>query len=93
MEIIQRPEQITVIYEAHNEVRRLYFGAKVIAESDCVPDRNGYSVAHGATLVVSNMLTRHKKKKKKKTRIAQDGAEKLYDGDCPAPGDWSDRVE
>ena len=54
MEIIQRPEQITVIYEAHNEVRRLYFGAKVIPESDRLPDRNGYSVAHweGETLVV-----------------------------------------
>jgi hypothetical protein len=54
MEIIQRPEQITVIYEAHNKVRRLYFGAKVIPESDRVPDRNGYSVAHweGQTLVV-----------------------------------------
>jgi len=54
MEIIQRPEQITVIYEAHNEVRRLYFGAKVIPEADRVPDRNGYSTAHweGQTLVV-----------------------------------------
>jgi hypothetical protein len=54
MEIIQRPEQITIIYEAHSEVRRLYFGAKVIAAGDRVPDRNGYSVAHweGPTLVV-----------------------------------------
>ena len=54
MEIIQRPEQITVIYEAHNEVRRLYFGAKVIPEADRVPDRNGYSTAHweGDSLVV-----------------------------------------
>jgi hypothetical protein len=54
MEIIQRPEQITVVYEAHNEVRRLYFGAKVIPEADRVPDRNGYSTAHWErdTLVV-----------------------------------------
>jgi hypothetical protein len=54
MEIIQRPEQITIIYEAHSEVRRLYFGAKVLAAGDRVPDRNGYSVAHweGPTLVV-----------------------------------------
>jgi hypothetical protein len=54
MEIIQRPEQITIIYEAHNEVRRLYFGSKVIPEGDRVPDRNGYSIAHweGQTLVV-----------------------------------------
>jgi hypothetical protein len=54
MELMQRPEQITVIYEAHNEVRRLYFGSKVIPEGDRVPDRNGYSIAHweGKTLVV-----------------------------------------
>jgi len=54
MEIIQRPEQITVIYEAHSEVRRLYFASKVIAEGDRLPDRNGYSIAHleGSTLVV-----------------------------------------
>ena len=29
MEIIQRPEQITVIYEAHNEIRRIYFGDQI----------------------------------------------------------------
>jgi hypothetical protein len=54
MEIIERPEQITVIYEAHSEVRRLYFASKVIAEGDRLPDRNGYSIAHweGSTLVV-----------------------------------------
>jgi hypothetical protein len=54
MEIIQRPEQITVIYEAHAEIRRLYFGNKVIPEGDRIPARNGYSTAHwdGATLVV-----------------------------------------
>jgi len=54
MEIIQRPEQITVIYEAHSEIRRLYFGAKILPESDRVPSRNGYSTARweGNTLVV-----------------------------------------
>jgi hypothetical protein len=54
MEIIQRPEQITVIYEAHSEIRRLYFGAKIIPEGDRVPSRNGYSTARweGSTLVV-----------------------------------------
>src|SRR5579862_4781016 len=46
MEIIQRPDQITIIYEAHSEIRRLYFGSKVIAPADRVPARNGYSVAH-----------------------------------------------
>ncbi len=55
MEIIQRPEQITIIYEAHNEVRRLYFGSKVIPQGDRIPDRDGYSVARweGNTLVVA----------------------------------------
>jgi hypothetical protein len=54
MEIIQRPEQITVIYEAHSEIRRLYFGAKILPEPDRVPSRNGYSTARweADTLVV-----------------------------------------
>lgn len=54
MEIIQRPEQITIIYEAHSEIRRLYFGAKALPEADRVPSRNGYSTARweGNTLVV-----------------------------------------
>jgi len=54
MEIIQRPEQITIIYEAHNEVRRLYLGDKIIAPGDRLPARNGYSTAHweGDTLIV-----------------------------------------
>jgi hypothetical protein len=54
MEIIQRPEQITVIYEAHSEIRRLYFGTKILPESDRVPSRNGYSTARweGDILVV-----------------------------------------
>jgi len=54
MEIIQRPEQITIIYEAHNEVRRLYLGDKIIPPGDRLPARNGYSAAHweGDTLVV-----------------------------------------
>jgi hypothetical protein len=54
MEIIQRPEQITVIYEAHSEIRRLYFSGKILPESDRVPSRNGYSSARweGNTLVV-----------------------------------------
>ncbi len=54
MEIIQRPEQITIIYEAHNETRRVYFGARNAAEEDRVPGRNGYSSGRweGQTLVV-----------------------------------------
>jgi hypothetical protein len=44
MEIIQRPEQITVIYEAHGEIRRIYIGDdNQMADDDKFPDRNGYS--------------------------------------------------
>ncbi len=54
MEIVQRPEQITVVYEAHAEIRRIYLAGREIAEGDRVPDRNGYSFGHweGDTLVV-----------------------------------------
>jgi hypothetical protein len=54
MEIIQRPDQITIVYEAHNEIRRIYFGDRVIPEADRLPERNGYSVGRweGDTLVV-----------------------------------------
>lgn len=56
MEIIQRPEQITIVYEAHAEIRRLYLGDKALPEADRVPGRNGYSVARweGSTLVVES---------------------------------------
>ena len=43
MEIIQRPDQITIIYEAHNEIRRVYFGNRIIPEKDRLAERNGYS--------------------------------------------------
>jgi hypothetical protein len=54
MEIIQRPEQITVIYEAHNEIRRIYFGERVPEPEAVFPERNGRSVGRweGDTLVV-----------------------------------------
>jgi len=54
MEIVQRPEQITVIYEAHNEIRRIYFGERNAKQEDRVPGRDGYSSGHweGDTLVV-----------------------------------------
>jgi hypothetical protein len=54
MEIIHRPEQITIIYELHNDVRRLYLGNRRVAEADRLPGRNGYSAARweGDTLVV-----------------------------------------
>ena len=54
MEIVQRSDQFTVIYEAHNEMRHMYLGARQIPLPDQVSDRNGYSAAHweGNTLVV-----------------------------------------
>jgi hypothetical protein len=54
MEIIQRADQITIVYEAHNEIRRVYFGNRVLPEQDRLPERNGYSIGRweGDTLVV-----------------------------------------
>jgi hypothetical protein len=54
MEIVQRPEQINITYEAHNEVRRVYLGDRIVPPGDRVPGRNGSSSAHweGDTLVV-----------------------------------------
>jgi hypothetical protein len=56
MEIVQRPEQVTVIYEAHTEVRRIFVGdrAAEIDPNDVFPERNGFSIARwdGDTLVV-----------------------------------------
>lgn len=54
MEILQRPEQINITYEAHSEMRRIYFGDRVADPKDIFPERNGYSVGRweGDTLVV-----------------------------------------
>jgi hypothetical protein len=53
-EIIQRPEQITIIYELHGETRRVYFGDRNAPEQDRVPGRTGYSIGRweGDELVV-----------------------------------------
>jgi len=54
MEILQRPEEILVVYEAHAEIRRIYFGNRNLAVDDRIPGRNGYSSGRweGDTLVV-----------------------------------------
>ena len=54
MEIVQRPEQITILYELHNEIRRIYFGARNAPDADRLPFRNGYSSGRweGETLIV-----------------------------------------
>ena len=46
MEIIQRPEQLFVIYEAHTEIRRVYIGDEAGDPTKFFPERNGYSTAH-----------------------------------------------
>jgi hypothetical protein len=54
MEVIQRPEQITIIYELHGETRRVYFGDRNAPQADRIPGRGGYSSGRweGETLVV-----------------------------------------
>lgn len=54
MEIIQRPEQLFVIYEAHNEIRRIYLGEEARDPAMFFPERNGYSTGHweGDRLIV-----------------------------------------
>jgi hypothetical protein len=54
MEIIQRPEQVTIIQEAHTEVRRIFVNQPRVAADDLFPTRNGYSTGRweGDTLVV-----------------------------------------
>jgi hypothetical protein len=54
MEIIQRDDQLFVIYEAYNEIRRIYLGDEIRDPQNFFPERNGYSTAHweGDRLVV-----------------------------------------
>jgi hypothetical protein len=54
MEILQRPEQINVVYEAHSEIRRIYFGDRNAPQEDRLASRSGYSSGRweGDTLVV-----------------------------------------
>ena len=54
MEIHQRPEQVIIVYEAHNEIRRVYLGNRIVPEGDRLPGRNGHSTGRwdGNTLVV-----------------------------------------
>jgi len=54
MEIHQRPEQLIIAYEAHNEIRRVYLGDRIVPVADRLPGRNGHSSGRweGNTLVV-----------------------------------------
>jgi len=57
MEIIQRPEQVTIIGEAFSEVRRIYIGKTQLSLDDVDPGYYGHSVGHweGDTLVVDTI--------------------------------------
>ncbi len=57
MEIVQRPEQLFVVYEAHSEMRRLFIGDEAQDPANFFPERNGYSTAHweGDRLIVETV--------------------------------------
>lgn len=54
VEFVQRPEQLTIIYETHNEVRRVFLDGRRVDPEDVLPSRGGTSTGHweGETLVV-----------------------------------------
>jgi hypothetical protein len=54
VEFVQRPEQLTIIYEAFHEVRRVFLDGRHIDPGDLLPSRDGTSWGHweGDTLVV-----------------------------------------
>ena len=54
LEIIQRPEQITLIYEVEGETRRIFMDDNALPEERRFPNRQGYSAGHweGDVLVV-----------------------------------------
>lgn len=57
VEFIQRPEQLTIIYETHNEVRRVFLDGRKIDPADIIPSRDGVSWGRweGDTLVVETI--------------------------------------
>ena len=57
VEFIQRPEQLTIIYETHNEVRRVFLDGRRVDPADILPSRDGISYGHweGDTLVVETV--------------------------------------
>ena len=57
MEIIQRPEQVTIIGEAFSEVRRIYIGKQQLTFDDVDPGYYGHSVGRwdGDALVVDTI--------------------------------------
>ena len=54
LEFIQKPNQLTIIYEVENETRRIYIGDRQLPPEQRVRSRDGYSEGHweGNVLVV-----------------------------------------
>jgi hypothetical protein len=54
IEFIQKPDQLTIIYEVENETRRIYLGDRHIPPEERLQSRDGYSEGHweGNVLVV-----------------------------------------
>lgn len=54
LEFIQKPDQLTIIFEVGNETRRIYIGDEQLPPEQRLPSRSGYSAGHweGDTLVV-----------------------------------------
>ncbi len=54
LEFIQKPDQLTIIYEVENETRRIYIGNRQLPPEQRLPSRDGYSQGHweGDVLVV-----------------------------------------
>ncbi len=54
LEFIQKPDQLTIIYEVENETRRIYIGDHQLPVEQRLPSRDGYSAGHwdGNVLVV-----------------------------------------
>jgi hypothetical protein len=54
IEFIQKPDQLTIIYEVNNETRRIYIGDRQVPPESRLPSRAGYSAGHweGNVLVV-----------------------------------------
>lgn len=54
IEFIQKPDQLTIIFEVNNETRRIYIGDEQLSPERRIPSRHGYSEGHwqGDELVV-----------------------------------------
>lgn len=54
IEFIQKPDQLTIIFEVNNETRRIYIGDRQLPPERRLPSRSGYSQGRweGNTLVV-----------------------------------------